>query len=512
MFECQRGYKLTGGPPGATCLRGQWSPSTLPRCEPLTHPNLHWLNNRKKRSLKAVRTGIRLGGAGGLKTRRRDDSRRQRQNFDLPKRLRPVGKGRRHRRRKKEEVLVDKERGRNETLFKFCRLQLAFVRLMPEDDRAGFFRVAGNQEMCDPLNESFMEIEVVKPGRIENETYSTGVKLMVNCTRGYVSNLEQLNLVKCVRGKWKPRKPECHPMPCRVPGAIDGRFSNSSNGENLAGGKTIPHGETIRFSCHRGYSIHGNDEQRCWYGEWASRKPDCIPEPCELPEIEEGEYQGLYRARQSIAHGTTIKYQCQSPYSGMEESRSAACYLGMLGPQYPSCSTQRDERAGKKAKGPGLPFRPRGIPPGRIRKWARRGGTSSGDWESFMPRLEMSAEGGQRRTQALALDPASSALMALENSGKCGRNWEEIHFRIRNVDGLRLEHEREASASCPISRPSPRTRDEAGGGWWLGSRGTGPGGRVSWDSGLLVVRRGTEALVGSAAGEVERFPGDIFET
>jgi hypothetical protein len=31
VFECGRGYKLSDGPPGATCIDGRWSPPDLPR-------------------------------------------------------------------------------------------------------------------------------------------------------------------------------------------------------------------------------------------------------------------------------------------------------------------------------------------------------------------------------------------------------------------------------------------------------------------------------------------------
>lgn len=31
MYECERGYVLNDGPPGATCIGGRWSPKELPR-------------------------------------------------------------------------------------------------------------------------------------------------------------------------------------------------------------------------------------------------------------------------------------------------------------------------------------------------------------------------------------------------------------------------------------------------------------------------------------------------
>lgn len=31
MYDCDRGYVLAEGPPGATCIGGDWSPKQLPR-------------------------------------------------------------------------------------------------------------------------------------------------------------------------------------------------------------------------------------------------------------------------------------------------------------------------------------------------------------------------------------------------------------------------------------------------------------------------------------------------
>lgn len=31
MYDCNRGYVLAEGPPGATCIGGHWSPKQLPR-------------------------------------------------------------------------------------------------------------------------------------------------------------------------------------------------------------------------------------------------------------------------------------------------------------------------------------------------------------------------------------------------------------------------------------------------------------------------------------------------
>lgn len=49
MYECDKGYVIEIGPPGATCIGGKWSPKELPTCIPGQHPRLRW--NRRRRSI-----------------------------------------------------------------------------------------------------------------------------------------------------------------------------------------------------------------------------------------------------------------------------------------------------------------------------------------------------------------------------------------------------------------------------------------------------------------------------
>ena len=57
--------------------------------------------------------------------------------------------------------------------------------------------------------EPFVNIEVVKTGRDPNQTYSPGTVVRVSCGKGYGLNIGANVTAKCVRGQWKPAKPEC---------------------------------------------------------------------------------------------------------------------------------------------------------------------------------------------------------------------------------------------------------------------------------------------------------------
>ncbi|KAJ6649684.1 Locomotion-related protein Hikaru genki, partial [Pseudolycoriella hygida] len=50
MYDCDKGYVLDVGPPGATCVGGLWRPTELPLCLLGQHPRLRW--NRKRRSIE----------------------------------------------------------------------------------------------------------------------------------------------------------------------------------------------------------------------------------------------------------------------------------------------------------------------------------------------------------------------------------------------------------------------------------------------------------------------------
>ncbi|XP_022230588.2 uncharacterized protein LOC111079639 isoform X1 [Drosophila obscura] len=51
MYDCDKGYVLEVGPPGATCVAGKWRPLDLPQCLLGQHPRLRW-NRRRRRSLQ----------------------------------------------------------------------------------------------------------------------------------------------------------------------------------------------------------------------------------------------------------------------------------------------------------------------------------------------------------------------------------------------------------------------------------------------------------------------------
>lgn len=67
-----------------------------------------------------------------------------------------------------------------------------------------------NKSPCDPLSDKpYVNIEVVKHGKDPNNTFSSGTVVKMACGIGYHLNMPENKTAKCVRGKWRPMKPDC---------------------------------------------------------------------------------------------------------------------------------------------------------------------------------------------------------------------------------------------------------------------------------------------------------------
>lgn len=63
---------------------------------------------------------------------------------------------------------------------------------------------------CDALStETHTHIVVTRPGRDHNDSASSGSTVQVSCEVGYHLSIGANKTAKCVRGRWKPAKPEC---------------------------------------------------------------------------------------------------------------------------------------------------------------------------------------------------------------------------------------------------------------------------------------------------------------
>nr|XP_045606863.1 sushi, von Willebrand factor type A, EGF and pentraxin domain-containing protein 1-like [Procambarus clarkii] len=393
-YECNRGYFLSSGPPGATCVAGRWSPSNLPKCSQELHPRAQWLRKRSVNNsdyleyLSARQEWQRGAAPAGRGAPAR-----------LPYLTRSWGKrtgrlatsgwlysGATHTLPTRSSLAVQylllngttfsiQKHLENSQSFKtraeFGEAGSEWVRekTVPSqegssgvhlDGGAVLSRVLRNARRdnkgedhkrrnksrkkgkkaphCEEVGgEPLLRVEVVRAGRDLNYTFSAGARLRVTCVSGHGLNIGN-KTAKCSRGRWKPLKPECIALPCSVPDAPHGQYT--FNGAEVPERATIGHAEVVRFLCNAGYTVLGSDTLRCWYGDWTvtGARPQCLPDPCSLPKVAHGAYpEAVLQEGERVEHGSSVQYTCEEGWLvGVEEVR---CLLGRLQPDPPTCIT-----------------------------------------------------------------------------------------------------------------------------------------------------------------------------
>ncbi|XP_039298453.1 sushi, von Willebrand factor type A, EGF and pentraxin domain-containing protein 1 isoform X2 [Nilaparvata lugens] len=379
MYDCNRGYVLADGPPGATCVGGHWSPKQLPRCVPGQHPRLRWSRSvRSKRAAKfrkifraiSLRTLMRakraLSGSSSThvmrKTSTGSSSSSSKPGAAGSGRASPTtkpgekgGEGGEDDEKENEENGNGQEGGATKEGRKKAK---GGGKKAKQGNRTTSAVSRGKGAPCDSFVEENVEsTTILKEGRDSNVTYSTGVIIRVTCSRGYSLNIGENVTARCIRGRWKPDKPHCRIKPCSVPASEHGIYTRSSNGNgdsaNGNSSKTagmvlnetteVAHNQVVEFSCSVGYNIQGPANLKCWYGVWAvASLPDCSPAPCELPHISHGQYLLGYRAGLTIGNGSSVTYQCDADYRPTTHE-PLNCVLGELRPRSPSCKKDGGE-------------------------------------------------------------------------------------------------------------------------------------------------------------------------
>merc|ERR1719192_2077422 len=191
------------------------------------------------------------------------------------------------------------------------------------------------QEHCPDLNLEVMTAKIMKRRGGGGGYYNAdGVTLKVSCSSGFSLNLPKAK-VRCRRGEWKPKAPECRPSPCKVPGGNQ-PLPGGGPGGPLARGVQgeVPSGQYLSLSCRAGYSMKGSAYLTCQYGAWTGPLPKCKPNPCILPELPGGEYSGMSRGGARVEHNSLIEFHCQI---GVAPVHPVQCKAGRLVPKQPAC-------------------------------------------------------------------------------------------------------------------------------------------------------------------------------
>ncbi|KAI1289812.1 Protein lev-9 [Halotydeus destructor] len=355
MYECDKGYHVVGNP-GGTCVDGQWSPREFPKCVRGSHPNLKWL--RRRRSVnsseaddskacaqsancsQSLFTGEQLSTSGqhvAVKSLTKMAA--------MAATVTPVPRSGRSSRSPNNFKYAAKMKGtKNKDLKHEAKRQEAETAAKATPKRALFWRKIilrpGRRHPrakapCKAMNRTWMDVQVVKLGP-GNDSYPHGTIVRLSCSIGYTLNLGSNKTARCVRGFWKPKEPECIVSPCKVPSTANGiYYLHHMKLKPLV--DVINHGEAIHLQCLSGFQPHGSHSMKCWFGNWTFQEtPGCLPGPCVLPEIQNGDYTSGYRSGLTISHGSSVQYGCKSGFV-LGTQVPSRCIESRLLPEPPHC-------------------------------------------------------------------------------------------------------------------------------------------------------------------------------
>ncbi|XP_072015723.1 LOW QUALITY PROTEIN: clotting factor C-like [Amphiura filiformis] len=108
------------------------------------------------------------------------------------------------------------------------------------------------------------------PGNFVRE----GTQVFYECDDDYAEAVTETP-VTCFQGRWHPGDPDCIEKGCALPS-----IPSYLTIEEEITDYHVDHGTWLHFHCIPGYrmSEDGFSESKCWYGEWETEPPLCVPD------------------------------------------------------------------------------------------------------------------------------------------------------------------------------------------------------------------------------------------
>ncbi|KAL5264684.1 hypothetical protein ACHWQZ_G005683 [Mnemiopsis leidyi] len=179
-----------------------------------------------------------------------------------------------------------------------------------------------NVDLC-PCDKISIQDGTLNPDQL---TYNSGDTFEVVCNTGFSLEDISLKTVTCTDGELS-ELPSCSPGPCEKPEIENGEVSPTS--------ETVKSGESYEVTCSSGHSLSEPtlSTLTCTNGE-LSTLPTCEPDPCEKPEIENGE---VSPTSETVKSGESYEVTCSSGHSLSEPTLSTlTCTNGELS-TLPTC-------------------------------------------------------------------------------------------------------------------------------------------------------------------------------
>ncbi|KAF5269827.1 hypothetical protein FQR65_LT05873 [Abscondita terminalis] len=270
MYDCDKGYVLSEGPPGATCVGGNWSPRELPKCTLGQHPRLRW--SRKKRHVLITRY------------KRKETLNHLLKMFDNN----TIEEGD----PKENKTIVKRalRTGSTSSSSRTLGLGLKTSKNQPnarrKNKQTNFDVKQEKKNGCHPVDDDSVEnIKIIKYGFDPSVQYSFGTVIKMTCKKGYGLNLPTNITIKCFRGKWKPARPKClickdiivlevskiyFLAPCVLPPLTDGEYLSGQRE-----GLTVGNGSSIVFQCEPDLNKSSVFRIFCLEGALKPESPSC---------------------------------------------------------------------------------------------------------------------------------------------------------------------------------------------------------------------------------------------
>ncbi|XP_064458816.1 sushi, von Willebrand factor type A, EGF and pentraxin domain-containing protein 1-like isoform X2 [Ornithodoros turicata] len=237
VFECDRGYTVRG-PPGATCVGGEWSPNELPLCVRGSHPHVRQIRSARRRHAGPpcrLEPGMLLDG---------DD--------------------------------VDGGSGSVAVPGAMAFVQCPDGQRSARCDRGRWQPPASCQphtSMCrlrEHAHGSYRDLATERP-LDQEEPIAHGQMVELICEHGYqaLGNPQ----LRCWQGRWSTdESPDCLPEPCELPAIAEGLYLGG-----YRAGLTISPGSSVEYACDEPVAQPVPPSPlRCAEGKLRPGPPKCI--------------------------------------------------------------------------------------------------------------------------------------------------------------------------------------------------------------------------------------------
>ncbi|XP_044746690.1 complement factor H isoform X3 [Coccinella septempunctata] len=383
MYDCNKGYVLAEGPPGATCIGGRWSPKQLPVCTLGQHPRLRW-NRRRRRSI--IMEKYKRAFMRNYKHIYDKDERRYHHSL-LHEDLRdlfesetpPITEG-----GWSDRLRVDSSESDNQAdpikvpenprvlsarIRRALRVHQVGRRIKRELDpgyASSYVTIKrGNTMSLSERIQTALHLHHTRTRRKRGLKGGSGSRALGAGHRGSSSSLnlrrrgknnpsdfyeEEEETPIVIKSSAKPKtKGPCSPL--SVEPYVNVEIVKQGREPNV----TFSPGTVVRMACGKGYKLNLplNKTAKCFKGKWKPMKPECSILPCTVPEIPHGEFT-LPKTEQNInltipfdtplnesmevPNGVVVEFSCEEGYS-VQGSVNLKCWYGdWTVTAFPECS------------------------------------------------------------------------------------------------------------------------------------------------------------------------------